>query len=84
MCFLTLSHSTQKLVYLAPFPTPSTLRTVANVKFGDDTVVQGFIPNNDETAYLEDMDNLALWYDNHLQLNVSKTNELVVNFCRRH
>lgn len=55
------------------------------VKFADDKVVLGFITNNDETAYIEEVENLASWYqDNCLQLNISKTKELVVGFSRRH
>ncbi|KAL0146840.1 hypothetical protein M9458_057779, partial [Cirrhinus mrigala] len=54
------------------------------VKFADDTVVLGFITNNDESAYMDEVKNLASWWqDNHLQLNVRKTKELVVDFRRR-
>ncbi|KAI2660444.1 hypothetical protein H4Q32_008007 [Labeo rohita] len=31
------------------------------VKFADDTVVLGFITNNDESAYMDEMKNLASW-----------------------
>ncbi len=44
------------------------------VKFADDTVVLGLISNNDETAYLDEVERLTSWcQDNCLSLNVSKT-----------
>ncbi len=54
------------------------------VKFADDTVVLGLISNNDETAYLDEVERLTLWcQDNCLSLNVSKTKELIVDFRKR-
>ncbi len=54
------------------------------VKFADDTVVLGLISNNDETAYLDEVERLTSWCrDNGLSLNVSKTKELIVDFCRK-
>ncbi len=51
------------------------------VKFADDTVVLGLISNNDETAYLGEVERLTSWcQDNCLSLNVSKTKELIVDF----
>uniref|UniRef100_A0A669B7J5 Reverse transcriptase domain-containing protein n=1 Tax=Oreochromis niloticus TaxID=8128 RepID=A0A669B7J5_ORENI len=53
------------------------------VKFADDTVVLGAISNSDEAAYMDEVKNLPSWcQDNHLQLNVGKTKELVVDFRR--
>ncbi len=44
------------------------------VKFADDTVVLGLISNNDETAYLDEVERLTSWcQDNRLSLNVSVT-----------
>ncbi len=44
------------------------------VKFADDTVVLGLINNNDEAAYLDEVERLTSWcQDNCLSLNVSKT-----------
>ncbi len=44
------------------------------IKFADDTVVLGLISNNNETAYLDEVERLASWcQDNCLSLNVSKT-----------
>ncbi len=55
------------------------------VKFADDTVVLGLISNNDETAYLDEVERLTSWcQDNCLSLNVSKTKELIVDFRKRH
>ncbi len=54
------------------------------VKFSDDTVVLGLITNNDETAYLDEVERLTSWcQDNCLSLNVSKTKELIVDFRKR-
>ncbi len=53
-------------------------------KFADDTVILGLITNNDETAYLDEVERLTSWcQDNCLSLNVSKTKELVVDFRKR-
>ncbi len=47
------------------------------VKFADDTVVLGLINNNDEAAYLDEVERLTSWcQDNCLSLNLSKTKEL--------
>ncbi len=51
------------------------------VKFADDTVVLGLINNNDEAAYLDEVERLTSWcQDNCLSVNVSKTKELIVFF----
>ncbi len=45
----------------------------------------GLISNNDETAYLDEVERLTSWcQDNCLSLNVSKTKELIVDFRKRH
>ncbi len=55
------------------------------IKFADDTVVLGLISNNDETAYLDEVERLTSWcQDNCLSLNVSKIKELIVDFRKRH
>ncbi len=54
------------------------------ITFADDTVVLGLINNNDEAAYLDEVERLTSWcQDNCLSLNVSKTNELIVDFRKR-
>ncbi len=53
------------------------------IKFADDTVVLGLINNNDEAAYLDEVERLTSWCeDNCLSLNVSKTKELIVESCK--
>ena len=42
-------------------------------KFADDTAVVGLVYNSKEKVYLEEMGNLACWYQNNLLLNVSKS-----------
>ncbi len=54
------------------------------IKFADDTVVLGLINNDDEAAYLEEVERLTSWcQDNCLSLNVSKTKELIMDFRKR-
>ncbi len=54
------------------------------VKFADDTVVLGLVSNNDEAAYLHEVERLTSWcQENCLSLNVSKTKELIVDFRKR-
>ncbi len=54
------------------------------VKFADGTVVLGLICNNDETAYLDEVERLTSWYqDNCLSLYMSKTKELIVDFRKK-
>ncbi len=54
------------------------------VKFADDTVVLGLINNDDEAAYLDEVERLTSWcQDNCLSLNVSKIKELIVDFRKR-
>ncbi|XP_055486754.1 collagen alpha-1(XXIV) chain-like [Leucoraja erinacea] len=48
------------------------------VKFADDTAVVGLISNNDEAAYRSETIRLANWCrENNLELNTSKTKELI-------
>ncbi len=54
------------------------------ITFADDTVVLGLINNDDEAAYLEEVERLTSWcQDNCLSLNVSKTKELIMDFRKR-
>ncbi len=54
------------------------------ITFADDTVVLSLISNNDEAAYLDEVERLTSWcQDNSLSLNVSKTKELIVDFRKR-
>ncbi len=49
------------------------------IKFADDTVVLGLISNNNETAYLDEVEQTSVCSS----LNVSKTKELIVDFRKR-
>ena len=54
------------------------------IKFTDDTTVVGLITDNDETAYMEEVRDLAVWcQDNNLSLNVIKTKEMIVDYRKR-
>ena len=49
--------------------------------FADDTTAAGLISDNDETKYRDMVSGLVQWCgDNNLQLNVAKTNEMVIDF----
>ena len=49
------------------------------IKFADDTTVVGLISDSDETAYREEVRDLAVWcQDNNLSFNVNKTKELIM------
>ena len=55
--------------------------SVHMIKFADDTTLEGLISNNDETAYRAEVKRLETWcYDNNLELNVSKTKEMIIDF----
>ena len=44
----------------------------------------GLIPDNNETAYREEVRDLAVWcQDNNLSLNVIKTKEMILNYRKR-
>ena len=54
------------------------------IKFANDTTVVGLITDNDETAYREDVRDLAVWcQDSNLSLNVIKTKEMIVDYRKR-
>ena len=51
------------------------------IKFADDPTVVGLITDNNETAYREEVRDLAVWcQDINLSLNVIKTKEMIVDF----
>ena len=53
------------------------------IKFADDTSLSGLILKNDESVYRHAVEELVEWCDsNYLELNVTKTKELVVDFRR--
>jgi hypothetical protein len=54
------------------------------IKFADDTTVVGWISDNDETTYREEVRELAVCcQDNNLSLNVNKTKELILDYSKR-
>lgn len=51
------------------------------IKYADDTIVLGLISNNNETEYRKSIDFVTQWCDeNYLELNVSKTKEMIFDF----
>ncbi len=58
--------------------------SVKLLKFADDTTVIGLIQDSDESAYRQEVKELAVWCSlNNLELNTLKTVEMIVDF-RRH
>ena len=54
------------------------------IKFSDDTTLDGLIHNSDESAYRGEVERLAGWCsENDLELNVSKTKEMVFDFRKK-
>ena len=54
------------------------------IKFTDNTTVVGLIPNNDETAYREEVRALGVWcQENNLSLNINKTKEIIKDFRKQ-
>uniref|UniRef100_A0AAZ3QEV2 Reverse transcriptase domain-containing protein n=1 Tax=Oncorhynchus tshawytscha TaxID=74940 RepID=A0AAZ3QEV2_ONCTS len=54
------------------------------IKFADDTTVVGLITDNDETAYREEVRDLAGWcQNNNLSLSVTNTKEMIVDYKKR-
>lgn len=55
--------------------------SVLLVKFSDDTTAAGCVTNGDESVYRGEVGRLVDWCDaNNLELNVSKTKEVIVDF----
>ena len=58
--------------------------SVLHVKFADDTTMEGLVENSDESAYLQEVDELLEWCENNnLQLNTSKTKEMTLDFQKK-
>ena len=54
------------------------------IKFSDDTTLEGLIHNSDESAYRGEVERLAGWCSEiDLELNVSKTKEMVFDFRKK-
>ena len=57
--------------------------SVLVVRFSDDTTVVGLIKDGDERGYRGKVERLVGWCsDNNLELNISKTKEMVIDFRR--
>uniref|UniRef100_A0A8C1IM46 Reverse transcriptase domain-containing protein n=1 Tax=Cyprinus carpio TaxID=7962 RepID=A0A8C1IM46_CYPCA len=57
--------------------------SVKLLKFADDTTVIGLIQDSDESAYRQEVEQLAVWCSlNNLELNTLKTVEMIVDFRR--
>ncbi|KAK3526509.1 hypothetical protein QTP70_030658, partial [Hemibagrus guttatus] len=53
------------------------------LKFADDTTVIGLVQDGDESAYRQEVEQLAAWCSlNNLELNTLKTVEMIVDFRR--
>ena len=54
------------------------------LKFADDTTVLGLITNSDESECRDQVNKLINWCgENYLELNASKTKEMIVDFRRK-
>lgn len=61
----------------------STVDGVDVLKYADDTVIVGYVKDS-ESVYRQSIQTFATWCkDNYLQLNVSKTKEMVFDFRSR-
>ncbi|KAK3563034.1 hypothetical protein QTP86_014091, partial [Hemibagrus guttatus] len=61
----------------------STDPSVKLLKFADNTTVIGLIQDSDESAYRQEIEQLAAWCSlNNLELNTLKTVEMIVDFRR--
>ena len=50
-------------------------------KYADDIVLIGQITDDDDTHYRQEIDSFVWWCDqNHLELNVGKTKEMLMEF----
>ncbi len=57
--------------------------SVKLLKFADDTTLIGLIQDGDESAYRQEVKELAVWCSlNNLELNTLKTVEMIVDFRR--
>ncbi|KAK3545648.1 hypothetical protein QTP70_009096 [Hemibagrus guttatus] len=57
--------------------------SVKLLKFADDTTIIGLIQDGDESAYIQEVEQLAVWCShNNVELNTLKTVEIIVDFRR--
>ena len=54
------------------------------LKFADDTSLLGLISDKNETLYRSEVTNFVQWCEaNHLELNVNKTKEMIIDFRKK-
>ncbi len=59
--------------------------SVSIYKCADDTTITGLITNNNEDHHCEQVTQAVTWcQDSSLQLNISKTKELIMDFRKKH
>ncbi|KAK3562131.1 hypothetical protein QTP86_030129 [Hemibagrus guttatus] len=85
-------NQTNPALWLRPLPTAllplhndctSTDPSVKLLKFADNTTVIGLLQDGDESAYRQEIEQLAAWCSrNNLELNTLKTVEMIVDFRR--
>ena len=88
---LILSTGTPQCCVLSPmlyslftYDCASCHKSTQILKFADDTTVQGLITNSNESEYRDQVNKLINWCgENNLELNVSKTKEMIVDFRRK-
>ena len=69
------------LFYLYTKDCTSKVSSVKLLKFADDTTLIGLIQDGDESAYRQEVKELAVWCSlNNLELNTHKTVEMIVDF----
>jgi hypothetical protein len=57
--------------------------SITIIKFADDPMVVGLIPDDNEAAYREEVRDLAVWCQDNNTSSTSKTNELIVGYRKR-
>ncbi len=77
------TSSTRLISTGAPLSSTSDSTSVKLLKFADDTKLIGLIQDGDESAYRQEVKELAVWCSlNNLELNTLKTVEIIVDFRR--
>ncbi|XP_017331588.1 RNA-directed DNA polymerase from mobile element jockey [Ictalurus punctatus] len=70
-------------IYTSDFNSDYNSGTCHLQRFSDDSSIVGCISEEKEEEYRGVVESFLRWsVDNHLQLNISKTKELIVDFCR--
>ncbi|KAK3541846.1 hypothetical protein QTP86_008048 [Hemibagrus guttatus] len=81
--FLTGRHQLVKLGKFTLYSRTTSTGAPRLLKFADDTTVIGLIQDGDESAYRQEIEQLAAWCSlNNLELNMLKTVEMIMDFRR--